>query len=79
MREARDVGFPILVKAARGGGGKGMKLAVQERDLQVGPSLSEPYNNPCGRYKGRTRLLTQLCHFARVQPTPVLTAALCVS
>ena len=37
MHEAREVGFPILVKAARGGGGKGMKLAIQERDLQVHP------------------------------------------
>ena len=40
MHEARAVGFPILVKAARGGGGKGMKLAMQERDLQVDPSSS---------------------------------------
>ena len=35
MHEGRQIGFPIMIKAARGGGGKGMKLAMQERDLQV--------------------------------------------
>ena len=35
MHEVRQIGFPILVKAARGGGGKGMKLAHKERELQA--------------------------------------------
>lgn len=30
---ARDVGFPVLVKAAAGGGGRGMKVARTEDDL----------------------------------------------
>ena len=29
------MGFPVLVKAALGGGGKGMKLATKEDELQV--------------------------------------------
>ena len=29
------MGFPVLVKAALGGGGKGMKLATKEEELQV--------------------------------------------
>ena len=29
------MGFPVLVKAALGGGGKGMKLAMQQDELQV--------------------------------------------
>lgn len=34
MKIARDVGFPLLVKAASGGGGRGMKLARNEADLE---------------------------------------------
>src|ERR1700719_1487305 len=33
MAIARQIGFPVLVKAAAGGGGRGMKVAHTERDL----------------------------------------------
>jgi len=32
-RVARDIGYPVLVKAAAGGGGRGMKVAMTEDDL----------------------------------------------
>ncbi|KAL0041250.1 hypothetical protein WJX77_010412 [Trebouxia sp. C0004] len=34
MAEGAKVGFPVLVKAALGGGGKGMKLAMQQDELK---------------------------------------------
>jgi acetyl-CoA carboxylase biotin carboxylase subunit len=35
---ARDIGFPVLIKAAAGGGGRGMKLARSE--AEIGSALS---------------------------------------
>jgi acetyl-CoA carboxylase biotin carboxylase subunit len=35
MRIARDIGFPVIIKAAAGGGGRGMKVARTEADLVV--------------------------------------------
>ncbi|TFV68627.1 acetyl-CoA carboxylase biotin carboxylase subunit [Bradyrhizobium frederickii] len=37
---ARKIGFPVLVKAAAGGGGRGMKVAHSEADLQVALSTA---------------------------------------
>jgi acetyl-CoA carboxylase biotin carboxylase subunit len=31
---AREIGYPVMVKAARGGGGKGMRLVQREEDLE---------------------------------------------
>ena len=33
MKVGREMGFPVLVKAASGGGGRGMKIALTEDDL----------------------------------------------
>jgi acetyl-CoA carboxylase biotin carboxylase subunit len=35
LRIARDMGFPVLVKAAAGGGGRGMKVARTAEDLDI--------------------------------------------
>jgi acetyl-CoA carboxylase, biotin carboxylase subunit len=39
---ARDIGYPVLVKAAAGGGGRGMKLALDESQLE--PALQTARN-----------------------------------
>jgi geranyl-CoA carboxylase alpha subunit len=33
LREARRIGFPVMVKAAAGGGGRGMRLTLREEEL----------------------------------------------
>lgn len=40
---ARDIGFPILIKASAGGGGKGMRIVDKEKDLesQMSRAISE--------------------------------------
>lgn len=35
LRIAREIGFPVIIKAAAGGGGRGMKVARSEADLVV--------------------------------------------
>ncbi|WP_186395208.1 acetyl-CoA carboxylase biotin carboxylase subunit [Stappia sp. TSB10GB4] len=37
---AREIGYPVLVKAAAGGGGRGMKVALSEKDLDTALSTA---------------------------------------
>jgi len=37
---ARQIGFPVLIKAAAGGGGRGMKVAKTENDLSTALSMA---------------------------------------
>merc|ERR1712223_2130881 len=34
-REASEIGFPVMIKAVRGGGGKGMRIAMTEQDFEA--------------------------------------------
>jgi len=39
--QARDLGYPLLIKAASGGGGKGMRIVRDEKDLLEGVAAAE--------------------------------------
>src|SRR6476661_3282422 len=36
LKIAKDIGFPVMMKASAGGGGKGMRLAYNEKDVREG-------------------------------------------
>src|SRR4051812_47434263 len=36
VRIAREIGYPVMMKASAGGGGKGMRLAWSEKDVREG-------------------------------------------
>ena len=40
LRSARAIGFPVLIKATAGGGGRGMKVALAEADLPLALSTA---------------------------------------
>lgn len=40
LRIARDIGYPIIMKASAGGGGKGMRVAWEESELAEGFTLA---------------------------------------
>jgi acetyl-CoA carboxylase biotin carboxylase subunit len=40
VRAAREIGYPVLIKATAGGGGRGMKVALTEADLPMALSTA---------------------------------------
>ena len=41
ISEAKKIGYPLMVKASAGGGGKGMRIAFNEKELK------ENFNSLC--------------------------------
>ena len=40
LEVAKEIGFPVMAKASAGGGGKGMRIAWNEKDLAEGYVLA---------------------------------------
>ncbi len=40
LREARSIGYPVIIKASAGGGGKGMRIARNDREAEEGLTLA---------------------------------------
>jgi acetyl-CoA carboxylase, biotin carboxylase subunit len=49
LRLAREIGFPVIVKAAAGGGGRGMRIVRSEEEL--GPALETASNEAAAAFK----------------------------
>ncbi|HEX8138592.1 MAG TPA: acetyl-CoA carboxylase biotin carboxylase subunit [Pyrinomonadaceae bacterium] len=49
LRLAREIGYPVIVKAAAGGGGRGMRIVRSEQEL--GPALETASNEAAAAFK----------------------------
>ena len=49
LRLAREIGFPVIVKASAGGGGRGMRIVRSEQEL--GPALETASNEAAAAFK----------------------------
>ena len=52
---AREIGFPVIIKAAAGGGGKGMRVAKSEEEFARSFSLTRSGNRPDRRSSAKVK------------------------
>ena len=41
IKHAKDIGYPVMIKASAGGGGKGMRIAYNDKEVEEGYRLSK--------------------------------------
>jgi len=71
LRVAREVGFPVMVKAAAGGGGRGIRVARSEEEL---PEVLAAARREAERYFGSDEVYLEKC---LVRPRHVEIQVLC--
>ncbi len=63
LKAARELGFPLLIKAAAGGGGRGMRLVEKEEDLL--PALESAHREAQSAFGDGYLLMEKLIPYAR--------------
>lgn len=58
LEEAKSIGFPVLLKAANGGGGKGMRMVMEEEEFQ--PSLVSARREAKASFADDTMIIEKL-------------------
>src|SRR5260221_1645547 len=48
---AKEIGFPVIIKAAAGGGGRGMRVAWDEKTLRLGFGIAQAEAGAAFRHK----------------------------
>ena len=51
LKTAKEIGYPVIVKAASGGGGRGMKIAFNEEELKAQYPIAKAEANVKEKYK----------------------------
>ena len=64
INEAKKIGYPLMVKASAGGGGKGMRIAFNEKQLKE--NFNSAINEAKSSFGDERALLRNLLNFLSI-------------